>query len=1116
MKKSKKLIGIIAAIVAVVAAMLIAVACEDDGGSPKNKKYTLSFETFGGTAIAPITAEAGSNITPPQDPEKEGYTFEGWYLNANLMGSSVQIPTVMPSSNITYYANYVENGVKVIYVFNLGNVYHDADIAPSVGEPDTTVTVKDGADFGATGYMFVGWSINPTGEVAITGEKKAGQYNPGDEIPLGESDVVLYAQWAREYTDARQISEDKIYVYNPLIGHGLGAATLVRKGKPDKLGFVASKEDSGSGFMEFTFYFEESEGGEVTGRLYDDFTYAYASGDGTRMFLYYDHVTQSEQNYILAVDEYDFATLNEVVGNQTAVRAYGYYAYNADYNDYTFVYMDSYGEEGTSYFMLDERIIVGTEFNGYFTFQGFESGSYLWYDNGEMLNYRLDLNGYGSARLYSYDAITERTELVGTGAYHGTELYEDYYGEWQFEATDGDAYDFKFVLNELYLGTDIVPVYIEYNPDYDLTLNAAVGDGTLILNGYGVAIYREGGMEYIGNCTVLGENVKFIPAEINGEAVENPTTMYFNIDFDALTFTVNVEGFIIDNGVLTAYRGESQIVVIPDEVTEIAADAFNYTRSESETSLISVTVPASVTKIGDRAFQNNYTLLRAVFLSETPAEVESWDMTVNPFRWPAGGFIIVVPEGSQAAYKAAWAGCPYDIKGSFEVSQLPEFEIEDGVLVRYNKQEGSADLLDLTIPSEVTEIADRVFLGMSFIRSVDLNNVVTVGADAFSACENLVEVVLTNVKTVGEGAFSDCIRLSTSGVPGILELPAVVTIEAYAFQGCESLVRVMLGENLGEIGDYAFYEVQIYAGDPPLFIELLGTEAPIMGYRVTVGNIAVRIQVVDISVVLKCYEEPTWSMYNKHLYIQSGEEKGKYFSGIDLLELDGRAELQSSYLFMYEIDGTTITFYEFDSDTREVFIYSGTIADGVITVRLGVTDYVFEKANGPRTYTTADGAYTLVVDPIALLPESYEDYTGYADATLNGNKVSIYILGYNTKTIKNYVDTDGKKYNLSLSFEGNTLVVTKRLADGYVRDIRCETDDSVLNLHYSGSLVYVFGTMYIDDIDNGITFGDYGTIATMLSDTEFTFIRDWKSTKYYITVTLSDDYTTFTYTYTKA
>ena len=43
------------------------------------KEYTISFVTDGAAEIASITAAAGAEITPPANPEKDGYVFEGWY-----------------------------------------------------------------------------------------------------------------------------------------------------------------------------------------------------------------------------------------------------------------------------------------------------------------------------------------------------------------------------------------------------------------------------------------------------------------------------------------------------------------------------------------------------------------------------------------------------------------------------------------------------------------------------------------------------------------------------------------------------------------------------------------------------------------------------------------------------------------------------------------------------------------------------------------------------------------------------------------------------------------------------------------------------------------------------
>ncbi|MGI6728740.1 MAG: InlB B-repeat-containing protein [Bacilli bacterium] len=42
-------------------------------------QYTISFESDGGVEVASITQEYGTNVVPPQNPERVGFTFAGWY-----------------------------------------------------------------------------------------------------------------------------------------------------------------------------------------------------------------------------------------------------------------------------------------------------------------------------------------------------------------------------------------------------------------------------------------------------------------------------------------------------------------------------------------------------------------------------------------------------------------------------------------------------------------------------------------------------------------------------------------------------------------------------------------------------------------------------------------------------------------------------------------------------------------------------------------------------------------------------------------------------------------------------------------------------------------------------
>lgn len=1129
MSKSSKFLKFIFVLAAILLVSVTAVACNKDP-----EKYTLTF-TAEGLDIASIQAEEGSTITPPADPSREGFVFAGWYDNADFNGEPITLPTVMPGRNVNYYAKFESLGsLKIIYDINMP-VSHTGNVTPTYGNPGDSVTVKDGSAYKVNGYLFIGWSTEVSGLVSQFGSKQEGQYLAGDTLTFIDRDVTLYAQWAHEVQSKTETS-DKLYFYYEYVGKGNGAVILVREGKPNKLGFVSERELAGDDYYTFEFYFgEEDEYGIVgvaEGRIYDDNTYVFSDGfKGS--FLYYDYITKSYDRYILTADGFGRATISEVVQESVATRYYGRYELDPEYGDYLFTYMNP--ETGSdimdgeypaqSYMRIELGEVAGIQNNrflGSFTYLGMESGSYLWYDNGELLNYRLDLNGYGSARLYSYDAISDTSELVSEGEYYGSDNYADEYGEWIFKSA---GEEFKFIVNMISDPQGNIPVYIEYNESMNKTLTSANNDGsTLYLDGYGSAEYVAAGVHYVGYITVSesGNLFTYTPYIDNGDGTMSASgTMYFNVQ-DGDKFKVNTTDLVIDGTTLTAYKGTSRVIVIPDEVTAIADDVFNYTKTD--VSVISVTVPAGVTSIGARAFENEHSLQRVVFLSATPIDID-FSAENDPFRWPAGSFVIVVPEGSQDAYKKAWIDdktenkCKYAIKGSEEVTRLPEYEVnEDGVLTRYNVQPGSEDAeLNLVLPDEATSIAENVFRGLENLKSIDLNNVTAIGEGAFEFCINLESVVFTNVKTIGAGAFAGCESLGLTA-DGIIELPSVTHIGASAFQSCYELLHVRIGADIVEIGSFAFAETNMKSTNGPLFIELSGDVAPQMGEKVFNGNIATRIKVKDINVVLDCYLEPTFAKYNRHLYIESGEEKGLYFDGSDTLELDGRAVLASSYVLMYVIDGEKITFYEFSEENSAYYSVEGTYIDGIITVKID-RDYSFKKAKDIETYASEDGKYTLECNPRDLLPEKYEStgFAGYADVRFNGQNVKMYIAGYNIKRISNFLDADGIRYDFDITLDGGTLVYVKTVSD--TRVIVTASDGSSLTIHTSGNFTYIYGTLKIvvgrDDKTGADILmpdnDDYGVYATSINGNVYTFVRDYRGTKYTITITVTGN--TFTYTY---
>lgn len=68
-------------------------------------RYTITFDTAGGSEVPSITQDYGTAITPPAAPTRTGYTFAGWDRES---------PTTMPAGDMAITARWTENRVIVI------------------------------------------------------------------------------------------------------------------------------------------------------------------------------------------------------------------------------------------------------------------------------------------------------------------------------------------------------------------------------------------------------------------------------------------------------------------------------------------------------------------------------------------------------------------------------------------------------------------------------------------------------------------------------------------------------------------------------------------------------------------------------------------------------------------------------------------------------------------------------------------------------------------------------------------------------------------------------------------------------------------------------------------
>jgi len=107
----------------------------------KINSYTVTFDTEGGSAVAPITADYGAAITAPAAPTKEGYTFAGW---------DAKIPATMPAKNMTITAKWTVNQYTVTFDTEGGSA-----VAPITADYGAAITAP--ADPTKEDHAFTGW-----------------------------------------------------------------------------------------------------------------------------------------------------------------------------------------------------------------------------------------------------------------------------------------------------------------------------------------------------------------------------------------------------------------------------------------------------------------------------------------------------------------------------------------------------------------------------------------------------------------------------------------------------------------------------------------------------------------------------------------------------------------------------------------------------------------------------------------------------------------------------------------------------------------------------------------------------------------------------------------------
>ena len=168
------------------------------------EQFTITFNTNGGSEIATITQDYGTDVTAPADPTKEGHTFGGW---------DKEIPATMPGEDVTISANWTINTYTITWK-NGGETVKEEKL-------EYGATVNSPADPSKEGYTFTGWDVTvpatmPANDLTVNATWQINSYKViwmnGSEV-YKEEDVAFGQEIVQPEAPTKETADCKQYTF---------------------------------------------------------------------------------------------------------------------------------------------------------------------------------------------------------------------------------------------------------------------------------------------------------------------------------------------------------------------------------------------------------------------------------------------------------------------------------------------------------------------------------------------------------------------------------------------------------------------------------------------------------------------------------------------------------------------------------------------------------------------------------------------------------------------------------------------------------------------------------------------------------------------------------------
>ena len=394
---------------------------------------------------------------------------------------------------------------------------------------------------------------------------------------------------------------------------------------------------------------------------------------------------------------------------------------------------------------------------------------------------------------------------------------------------------------------------------------------------------------------------------------------------------------------ITHYCGSEENIEIPSEINNLPVTEIEYKAFCDNEIIKSVTIPSSVTSIGDMAFENCKNLAQ-VTLPDTLTYIGQDILSGTAF------------EKENTEDGLLYAG-KYLL--GIDTETVPEnVTVKEGTAYISAYTFMDCDVKTVSLPSTLKVIGNSAFYLCDELTSVNIPEGVTdISYGAFWGCSTLDEVILpSTLKTIGMHCFADCVSLKSLDVP-----ESVTDLEVGLIAGCKSITEFEIKDTVTYIASGTFSDTGIKSLHIPASVN----------YIMSLGNCP-ELAEITVDSNNKRYFEENNVLFEKSfindsisiIFVANNEALENYVIPDNVKSIDYSALSENKTLKNLTLGKNITDIYDFNAPNLENIYVNPenttyTSADGVLFKDNGTTLEFYPMGKKDSEYTVPSGVTKL-------------------------------------------------------------------------------------------------------------------------------------------------------------